>query len=182
MLTPGDLERVAPALLPHRSATVRPVDWELVQTTLGIAFPTDYREYADRYPGLSIDDFMTILVPAPGNESGYLGGVAEILELMDGLAEDEMTEDYTFHPEQDGLFPWGTSNQGDHFFWRKNGPDPDRWPAVVYTANDDWWEHEGGLLALVVGLIDGSVEHKGLPPRPGPNPTVDLMGAPRSQG
>jgi hypothetical protein len=28
------------------------------------------------------------------------------------------------------------------------------------------------MLALVVGLIDGSVEHKGLPALPGPNPIV----------
>jgi hypothetical protein len=28
------------------------------------------------------------------------------------------------------------------------------------------------MLSLLVGLIDGTVEHLGLPPEPGPNPTV----------
>lgn len=41
MLTLSDLERVAPALLPHRSATVRPIDWESLQAALGVALPTD---------------------------------------------------------------------------------------------------------------------------------------------
>ncbi|GIF16464.1 SMI1/KNR4 family protein [Actinoplanes teichomyceticus] len=173
MLTLEDLERVAPALLPHRSPVVHPVDWDSLQATLGITFPADYREYAGRYWGLSFDDFMTVLAPRPGDENGYVDAISEILELMVSLSEDDMTENYTFHPEPDGLFPWGASNRGDHFFWRKSGPDPDRWPAVVYTANGDWWEHDGGMLALLVGLIDGSVEHRGLPPRPGPNPSID---------
>jgi hypothetical protein len=148
------------------------VDWDVVRAALGIEFPADYLEYAGRYWGVSFDDFLTILAPKPGLESGYVESTSEIVEMIAGLAEDGMTEDYRFHPAENGLFPWGTSNQGDYFFWRTDGPDPDRWPAVVFTANGDWWEHPGGMLALVVGLIDGSVEHHGLPSRPGPNPTA----------
>jgi SMI1/KNR4 family protein SUKH-1 len=168
----SDLERVAPALLPHRSATVRPIDWAALHTELGVAFPADYRDYVSRYPGVTFDDFMHVVTPDPGGESDYLAGVSETLEMMESFAEDDMTEGYRFHPDEGGLIPWGESNQGDIFFWRKNGPDPDRWPAVVYTANSDWWEHEGGMLSLLVGFIDGTVEHLGLPPQPGPNPTV----------
>lgn len=178
----SDLERVAPALLRHRSAAVRPIDWELLQSTLGVALPTDYREFADRYPSLWLDDCMLLRMPDPGDESAYVSGVFSISEEMASLAEDDMTEDYTFHPEQGGLVCWGATNVGDYFFWRKNGPDPDQWPTVAYTGNGDWWEHEGGFLALIVGLIDGSVERQGLPPEPGPNPTVEVLGVPRSQG
>ena len=167
-----DLERVAPAFLRHRSETVRPVDWKLLRDRFGTALPADYREYCSYYPPLTIDDFMAFLVPNPGREDRFVDVISEQLELMRELAEDDMTEDYTFHPEADGLFPWGSSNQGDMFFWRMSGPDPDEWPAVVYTANGGWWEHAGGAVSLIVGLIDGSVEHRGLPPRPGPNPTV----------
>jgi hypothetical protein len=99
-------------LLPHRSQTVRPVDWELLRVSLGIRFPADYLEYAGRYWGLSFDDFMTILVPKPGMESSYVASVSETLELMVSLAEDDMAEDCRFHPEENGLFPWGTSDRG----------------------------------------------------------------------
>lgn len=69
------------------------------------------------------------------------------------------------------------------FLWRKSGPDPDRWPAVVFTRNSDWWECEGGAVSLVVGLIDGSVGHWGLPSRPGPNRTsAQTCPKPRSHG
>jgi len=182
MLTLSDLERVAPALLPHRSDTVRPIDWEALHTALGVVLPADYRAFADRYPALSIDDVMILRVPEPGAESAYVSGVFSINEEMEGLAEDDMTEDYTFHPAEGGLICWGATDQGDYFFWRRNGPDPDRWPAVVFSSHVYWWEHEGGFLALLAGLIDGSVEHAGLPPEPGPNPTVKLaVRAPSSQ-
>lgn len=172
MLTLSDLERVAPALLPHRSATVRPIDWELLQTALGVALPADYREFAERYPALALDDTMVLRVPEPGAEQAYVSGVLSLSEEMESLAEDDMTEDYTFHPAPDGLICWGATNVGDYFFWRRNVPDADRWPTVVFSSTGFWWEHEGGFLALLVGLIDGSVEHRGLPPEPGPNPSI----------
>jgi hypothetical protein len=181
MLTLDDLERVAPRLLPHRSATGRPVDWELLQNTLGFVYPSDYREYVDRYPTLVFDDFMVIPVPEPGNESVYLGGMLGQIELMVGLAEDGGMEDYTFHPEEGGLFPWGGSFEGDSFFWRMSGPDPDQWPALVYTSLGGWWEYDGGMLAMVVGSITGSIDHFVESPRPGPNPTVETLGPPIDQ-
>lgn len=171
-MTLNDLERVAPALLSHRSETPRPIAWALLHNLLGITFPADYIEYFSHYPPLLIDGFMTVLGPTPGREDGYVAAISEKLEMMRSLADDDMTEDYKFHPEADGLFPWGASNEGDMFFWRMNGRNPDDWSSVVYTSNGDWWEHSGGTLSLLVGLIDGSVEHRGLPPQPGRNPTV----------
>ena len=170
-VTLADLERVAPAFLPHRSEAVRPVDWDLIRNRLGIDYPADYREYASRYAPLLIDDFLVILGPTPGQEEGYIEATIEQLELVREYAADDETGNYTVHPEAGGLFPWGSSSEGDMFFWRTTGPDPDEWPVVVY-ANHDFWEHPGGALSLVVGLIDGSTEHRSLPPQPGPNPTV----------
>lgn len=168
----ADLERVAPAFLPHRSETVRPIDWDLLHGRLGTVLPADYREYCSYYPPLTIDDFMNLLVVRPGREERWVEMQAEELDVVESLDDDDRPEHYTFHPDPGGLLLWGASNEGDMFFWRKSGPDPDQWPAVVFTRNRDWWEHEGGALSLVVGLIDGSVEHWGLPPQPGPNPTV----------
>jgi hypothetical protein len=112
-------------------------------------------------------------MPEPGKESQFVTGVATINDILADLAEDDEDVDYTFHPAEDGLIPWGSTNEGDFFFWRRNGPDPDRWPVVVYSSNLEWWEHEGGMVSLLVGLIDGSVEHRGLQASaPGPNPSV----------
>jgi hypothetical protein len=174
----SDLERVAPALLPHRSATVRPVDWAALHTELGVALPADYRAFADHYPPLWIDDALILRVPEPGAESAYVSGVFSLSEEVDGWSED-----YPVHPAEDGLICWGGTDTGDYFFWRRNGPDPGRWPAVVWTSRDLWWEHEGGFLSLLVGLIDGSVEHRGLTPQPGPNPSITpTVRAPEGRG
>jgi hypothetical protein len=101
-----------------------------------------------------------------------------ILEEVADLSEDGLTEDYRFHPEPHGLFPWGVSNGGDRLFWRMTGPDPDRWPTVIGTREDFWWEHDGSMLALLVGFITGSIEPLGMRPELGPNPTVDAVGPP----
>lgn len=45
-MTLADLERVAPAFLPHRSETAHPIDWDLLHDRLGTVLPADYREYA----------------------------------------------------------------------------------------------------------------------------------------
>ncbi|MEU4625638.1 hypothetical protein AB0G04_37405 [Actinoplanes sp. NPDC023801] len=168
----SDLERVAPAFLAHRSATVLPIDWELIGNHFGLTYPADYVAYRSHYTHLTIDDFMMITGPVPGQERGYIAGVEESLELVRDFAADDMTEGFQAYPEPGGVFPWGASNEGDMFFWRVNGPDPDAWTCVVSTRNGDWWEHDGGALSLVVGLIDGSVEHWGLPPQPRPDPPV----------
>jgi hypothetical protein len=112
MLTLNDLERVAPGLLPHRSATVRAIDWESLQAALGATLPTDYREFAGRYPSLCLDESMILRVPDPGDESRFVSGTFSLGEEFADLAEDGMTEDYVFHPALGGLICWGGTDTG----------------------------------------------------------------------
>lgn len=165
-----DLERVAPALLAHRRDAEPPIDWALIEERLGFGLPSDYREFVRRYPSVDFDDFLTVGGPRPGAEDGFVRSVLENMELVRDLAEED--------PElEDGERPgpavmWGGSSSGDMFLWHVTGPEPDAWPALVFTRNSDWWEYTGGMLGLLAGLIDGSVECWGLPSKPGPNPTV----------
>jgi hypothetical protein len=108
-----------------------------VQSCLGITFPADYVEYRGRYTHLLVDRFLTVTGPAPGDELAYVNGTVEHLQLVREMAADDMTEGYLPHPEVDGLFPWGESSEGDMFFWRVSGSDPNQWPSVVFTRNGD---------------------------------------------
>ncbi|MFJ1730899.1 hypothetical protein [Streptomyces sp. NPDC088254] len=84
-----------------------------------------------------------------------------------------MSEGYVAYPDSGGLIPWSESLSGDVFYWHVTSENPDDWSVVVNSRNLEWWEFSGGALAFLVGLIDGSIERRGLPADvPGSDPKV----------
>ena len=84
-----------------------------------------------------------------------------------------MADGYVAHPEPGGLIPWSESLSGDVFYWRVTGNEHDSWSVVVNSRNLEWWECDGGALSFLVGIIDGSIERRGLPSDgPGSDPKV----------
>lgn len=139
----------------------------------GVGLPADYRELASYYPTLEIDGFLRITTPLPEKEQVFVQGVFRELEVLRDLQGDEMTEGYVAYPMPGGLIPWSESLSGDVFYWRVSSVDPDMWPVVVNSRNDELWEFPGGAIAFLVGLIDGSLDRRGLPSAvPRPNPSV----------
>ncbi|MCX4972031.1 SMI1/KNR4 family protein [Streptomyces sp. NBC_00620] len=176
MLRVSDLERVVSELLSHRSPGPRGVNFEAISQILGVELPSDYRELADFYPTLEFDDFLRVPTPLPGQERAFGDGIFRELETLRDLQDDDMTEGYVAHPDPGGLIPWSESLSGDVFYWRISGGNSDDWPVVVNSRNDDWWEFQEGALAFLVGLIDGTIERRGLPDRiPGANPRVRVF-------
>ncbi|EST22117.1 hypothetical protein N566_26865 [Streptomycetaceae bacterium MP113-05] len=177
MFTVSHLESVAPDLLAHRSEASRNIDFELIYRLLGVDLPSDFKELARAYRTLEFDEFLRVPVPQPGKEEKYVDGMRYELEIMQDLVDEDMTEGHVGFPEPGGVIPWSESLSGDVFYWRFVGEDPDAWPVVVNSRNQEWWEFEGGAIAFLVGLIDGSVERWGLPDAVlGPNPSVRVLG------
>ncbi|WP_107092071.1 MULTISPECIES: SMI1/KNR4 family protein [unclassified Streptomyces] len=137
----------------------------MIDRLLGVRLPSDYREFVLAYPAIELDGFLRVFAPVPGLEEGFVDEIREELEILGDLYEsgDDLSGGYAPHPAENGLLPWGTSLSGDTFFWKVTADDGDRWPVVVGGRNGDWWEFEGGLIAFLVGLIDGTVERRGLP-------------------
>ncbi|EST21807.1 hypothetical protein N566_27030 [Streptomycetaceae bacterium MP113-05] len=164
MLRVEQLEDVAPALARQRSPRPRQIDFELIAGRLGLpGFPSDYRPLADRYPPMEIDGFLRVWLPTPGDENGFAGHLLDELETVREMTEDDLTYGFDAHPAAGGLVPWGESLHGDAFFWRVRSGRPDEWPTVVGTRTQEWWEYPGGMVAFLAGLIDGTVERRGLP-------------------
>ncbi|WP_330240266.1 SMI1/KNR4 family protein [Streptomyces sp. NBC_00525] len=176
MLNVAALEDIAPAMVPFRSEASRPVDFAAVSSALGSDLPTDFKELARRYPTLEFDGFLRVPLPRPGAESAFVDGIRRELEILRDLQDDDMAEGYEAYPAPNGLLPWSESLSGDVFYWRVAGPDPDSWPVVVNSRNDEWWEFPSGAIAFLVWLIDGSVERRGLPRDvPGRHPVVRVF-------
>jgi hypothetical protein len=177
MLNVSDLERTIQGLRALRPASARPVDWPTLERSLGVGLPADFKEFAGAYPPVEIDEFLRIWSPAPGREEEFVEGVRYGLDILRDLRESGDTEDYTAYPEPGGLLPWGESLEGDVFYWRTAGPDPQQWPVVASGRNGAWWECAGGMLAFLVGVIDGTAERSELPDGVlGPAATVVLLG------
>lgn len=79
------------------------------------------------------------------------------LDVLEDLAEADMAHGCVPFPQPGGLLPCAGTSSGDVFYWRTGDPDPDAWPVVVSTRNDDWWEYGKGLISLLAGLISGEV-------------------------
>ena len=173
MLRVSALEEVVGGLSAHRAPAPRGVNFTEITELLGVGLPSDFRELANSYPTLEFDGFWRIPLPNPNRERDFVAGVFRELEVLRDLQQDDMADGYVAHPDPGGLIPWSESLSGDVFYWRVTGGSPDDWPVVVNSRNLEWWEFSGGALAFLVGIIDGSIERRGLPGDvPGPNPTV----------
>lgn len=161
--TVADLEAVLPGLRPLRPAGRREVDWPEIARGLRTDLPSDYKALCEAYPSFSIGDSLLVTVADPRRESEFAAEMLEALDVLEDLAEDDMSGGYVPYPRPGGLLHCAESSSGDIFYWRTGDPDPDAWPVVVSTRNDDWWEYEQGLLSLLVGLISGEVAPWGLP-------------------
>ncbi|MFC8439374.1 SMI1/KNR4 family protein [Streptomyces sp. BJ20] len=173
MLT--DLERVLPRLREHRIAGGRGIDWVSIESDLGTRLPSDFIELAEAYPRFSLDDFLSVHIPEPGGERFFTAGVRETLDELADLRDSGMSHEHVPYPEPGGLFPWGTSAEGDTFYWRMTGGHPDAWTILVSGHNDDWCAYQGTVTEYLAGLLAGTVSPDGLPPDfPREAPTLDF--------
>ncbi len=158
-----DLERVLPTLRAQRPDRSRGIDWAEYARALGTDVPGDYKELSEAYPTFTVGGFLIVGTPRPGNEAASARAKLDALDVLEDLAEDDMAGGYVPYPRPGGLLHCAETSSGDLFYWRTGGADPDTWPVVVSTRNDDWWEYDKGLVSLLAGLISGGVTPLGLP-------------------
>ncbi|WP_406104501.1 hypothetical protein OG698_20135 [Streptomyces sp. NBC_01003] len=158
------LEEALPALLDIRADGPRGVDWNFLAEETGVVFPADFVELAEAYPRFTVDEFLGLHIPTPGEEENFVRGMKGLLRNLEELRDSGMSHGNVPYPEPGGLVPWGDSCDGDVFFWRANGADPQSWTILVSGHNDDWCEFKGTLTEYLAGLVTGAVAPDGLPP------------------
>ncbi|GHA14319.1 hypothetical protein GCM10010329_41520 [Streptomyces spiroverticillatus] len=169
-----ELERTLPAIRQYRAMQRQTVNWDFISAELGTMLPTDFMSLSEEYTPLVIGDFLALQTPIPGRESSYVRGIRRLLGDLESLVGSGMAHGYVDHPNAGGLLPWGSSNEGDLFYWRTNVDSPDSWGIVVSGHNDDWNSFNGSLTDYLSGLVSGLVDPDGLSPDfPGPDPLVE---------
>ncbi len=177
----NDLERALPELREQRPERAREIDWSEMARVLGTDLPSDYKELSAAYPTFSVGGFLLVGTPWPGREAESAASKLGALDVLEDLVDADMAHGYVPYPRPGGLLHCAESSSGDMFYWRTGNSDPDSWPVVVSTRNDDWWEHENGLISLLSGLISGNIPPWGLPdPFLGGDRTVWLADGPAS--
>ena len=125
------LVRLRDVLSPPDGLTDRDVNWAEVEAELAMMFPTSFKEYVGLYGGCNWFDLYFMLYPDPHEPKGRY--VEHVRALLNDVAAAGITDDgCTLYPEPGGLFPFITSSDGDYYFWRTEGQDPQRWPIVVW--------------------------------------------------
>ncbi|WP_162952731.1 SMI1/KNR4 family protein [Streptomyces hundungensis] len=168
-------EEALPGLRALRSTSPRQVDWGAISRELGVSLPSDYRQLSESYPRFSISDFLFVSIPQPGEERGFVAGIREQLDDLGSLVDSEMNHGYLPYPKAGGLIPWGSSFEGDTFYWHTDQTCGD-WSVVIAGHNDDWVAYSGTMTEYLTGLVSGVISPDGLPDGfPGPTPNVEAL-------
>ncbi|GAA3804420.1 hypothetical protein GCM10022226_25380 [Sphaerisporangium flaviroseum] len=147
------------------------VDWDQLQRRYGLDFPSDYKALAARYPDLVIDEFMSVFHPASRRQE-WGEKVLEIVRSWQPRQFSAFTPHnaipvdragpFPVHPEPEGVFPWGVTENGDICMWLTD-PDPARW-TVVIAERFHWWHYKGTLTGFLLDVLTRQISCPILPP------------------
>lgn len=136
--------------------------WEQVEETLGIKFPTDFKELMLRFPSGAF--FKRFYVISPVQNLRRLREFQQnhdddLSPIREYWGDPFMNTPYPPYPETGGVIPWGRSD-GLIFYWRETDPNPDNWP-IVFTdfGFNNWGEYRGSASALLLKLLTGKFEN-----------------------
>ncbi|HCA85815.1 MAG TPA: hypothetical protein DEQ61_10140 [Streptomyces sp.] len=83
------------------------VDWAEVETRLGTALPSDYKRMVETFGEGAFDGFL------------------------------DLNQEPWTHLRQDRLLIWASTEHENLYCWRADSDDPDRWPVVVRSFDDE---------------------------------------------
>jgi hypothetical protein len=137
-----------------------PIDWELVESWLGLSLPSDYKELGSLAGPLDIGEFIWLYVPCAqaGVSAWDYGTWLRQSHRHCRIQSRDVPpfEPPTFHPSPGGLLAWGDTRASDVLFWdTSSAADPDRWRTVIFQTNaalagtNPWQSYDMSMLALL---------------------------------
>ncbi|GLY80045.1 hypothetical protein [Actinoallomurus iriomotensis] len=136
------------------------IDWEVVEKSLGLPVPQDFKELINRFPPGRFQGAIRLSVPDDhGNGTELTGGLKFVLEDMRQWRQDEPERfPFPLYPEKGGVVPWACGSHGETFFWLAGGPDPDKWQVVGCEFSEMRWEiFPMSATQFITGYVTGSL-------------------------
>ncbi|MFE6924018.1 hypothetical protein ACFVAV_23540 [Nocardia sp. NPDC057663] len=123
-------------LLGPPPSTPPTIDWSAVEHRLGFTPPPDYRAWANVYPQITIDGFLTVLHPAGPPSLNLFTADTELLSFERQLRDSDPGDmPYPIQPEPGGLYPWGWTANSDRLHWYPAGG---RLVVINRFGNHEW--------------------------------------------
>ncbi|MBT2367760.1 SMI1/KNR4 family protein [Streptomyces sp. ISL-10] len=147
------------ALLPPAWSV--PVDWETVETWLGVRLPADYKTLASHGP-LDIGEFVWLHVPCVQEDRFDYGSWLRATHRSCRIVAKAVPshEPPVFWPDPGGLLALGETRSTSRLFWDTSvSADPDEWPVVVfdtdavYQAASPWHSYGMPLAPTLAALL-----------------------------
>lgn len=134
--------------------------WNIFQDEVGIEFPSDYKEIINYYGTGGIDNFLWFLTPFETDKNVNYSFKMSV--MLDAYAESKRKFpeyfSYNIFPEENGLLPWGYTDNGDELYW-KTASDTDDWEIVVYESRSpEAYHYKMGLAEFLYKLICKEIE------------------------
>ncbi len=153
-----------PPATPHATGT--PEEWTAIEARIGFTLPTDYKDYIATYGYGRIGGFLVPLNPFFDAGGDFFARADSILATYRQLKADldPTAIPYPLYPEDEGLFPWAYSFDGDAMFWRREG-QPDDWPCVVAALefNQAVVTYRETMTGLLTDWMAGTLTIPGFP-------------------
>lgn len=134
------LERIK-ASIPPPDAPVYARDatgWLEVEKVLGAALPQDYKDFVSAYGSGLLCGYIRIFNPFDESPNFNLFSESErVLKSYSALRlEHPMRRPVGVFPNPCGIFPWGETTEGEHFYWMTNGTSGE-WPVFAIDDSRD---------------------------------------------
>jgi hypothetical protein len=118
-----------------------PVNWENIESALGLTYPTGFKELLDVYGGsVWFDhwDFFFRQGKTKKEASKFPDTVIEMCATDSEANYDEYSNEISppFYPEEGGLLPFLVDYGGCVYYWDTKPDNPDEWPIV---ESDGGW-------------------------------------------
>jgi len=132
--------------------------WARVEERLGTRLPADYKAFIDAFGLGSIDSFIWIFSPFTRNQYVNLERKLEVVgDVLAQLAQCGEQIPFLYFPASGGLFPFGSTDNGDSLYWKTDG-EPDLWPVVVNEARGPHWEmYNLSMTAFLSQVLSGKL-------------------------
>ncbi len=138
------VEQLSKVVLPPTDKEHLPTHgkWVEVENGLGLQFPDDYKALITAFGAGTYDQFLHVFSPFARNK--YLNIIIQKDEILNSYNtfRQEFPEfaSYPAFPQPGGLFPWGTTDNGDVLYWQVEENEDTSWAIVVFDGRHA--EHE----------------------------------------
>jgi hypothetical protein len=143
-------------IMPADHGADEELDWAVVEETLGVGLPGDYKSFMAVYGGGSIgDDGMGVHVPLPVEAPQWDPGSIQSLtqNLRDMWDREGGVSGVSLG--SDAVLSWGSGCNADELGWLMSDPDPDKWPVIVARRHGrpSWAMFECGMVDFIRRLM-----------------------------